>query len=202
MNKLLLIDTFYFLHRSFHAYPRDLQNSKGEPTGMLLGFTQSILDSISELTPTHIACGWESEDQPSFRMALYPMYQANRVPGDPEDVELFRSQLPNVIKIIEAFNIPRLVQSGFEGDDVIGTAAAIGSKDANVVISTSDQDILQLINDKINVYRPARPPYVKKELFDKVKFMQKYGFKPSQMIDYKALRGDPCYNNYGYSDEV
>lgn len=194
MNKLLLIDTFYFLHRSFHAFPKDMQNSSGEPTNMVFGFTQTLLDSISELNPTHIACGWESEDQPSFRKELFPEYQANRVPGDPEDVELFRKQLPRVIQIIEAFNIPRLVVNGFEGDDVLGTAATLASTEANVVISTSDQDLLQLIDGNVSVFRPARPQYVKKQVFDASAFIDKYGFNPDRMIDYKALRGDPSDN--------
>jgi len=193
-NKLLLIDTFYFLHRSFHAYPKDLKTTSGEHTNIAFGFSQALLDSITELAPTHIACGWESEEQPSFRKELYADYQMTRVAMEDEDHEIFYNQLDRVIEIIEAFNIPRLMQNGFEGDDVLGTAATIASKEADVIISTSDQDLLQLINDKISVFRPARPPFVSKMLFDKEKFIEKYSFEPKQMIDYKALRGDPSDN--------
>ena len=190
-DKLLLLDTFYFLHRSFHAYPKDLVASTGEHTNIVFGFASSLLESILTLNPTHIACGWESEDQPSFRKELYPLYQFARVSMEPEDDHIFKEQLPLVIEVIEAFNIPRLTQNGFEGDDVLGTASAVASKDLDVVISTADQDLLQLINDKIFVYRPARPPYIKSELFDEEKFKEKYTFEPKLMIDYKALRGDP-----------
>ncbi|OGC47497.1 hypothetical protein A2713_00195 [candidate division WWE3 bacterium RIFCSPHIGHO2_01_FULL_35_17] len=190
-NKLLLLDTFYFLHRSFHAYPKDLIASNGEHTNIVFGFASSLLDSILTLNPTHIACGWESEDQPSFRKELYPLYQFSRVSLEPEDDHIFKEQLPRVINLIEAFNIPRLTENGFEGDDVLGTASTIASKDLDVVISTADQDLLQLISDKILVFRPARPPYIKSELFDFEKFKEKYGFEPKLMIDYKALRGDP-----------
>lgn len=191
LNKLLLLDTFYFLHRSFHAYPKDLKSTTGEYTNIVFGFASSLLDSILTLNPTHIACGWESEDQPSFRKELYPLYQFSRVSMEPEDDHIFKDQLPRVIELIEAFNIPRLSESGFEGDDVLGTASEVASKDLDVVISTADQDLLQLINDKVFVYRPARPPYIKSELFDAEKFKEKYTFEPKLMIDYKALRGDP-----------
>ena len=190
-DKLLLLDTFYFLHRSFHAYPKDLVSSTGEHTNIVFGFASSLLDSILTLNPTHIACGWESEGEPSFRKELYPLYQFSRVSLEPEDDHIFKEQLPLVIEVIEAFNIPRLTQNGFEGDDVLGTASEIASKDIEVVISTADQDLLQLINDKIFVFRPARPPYIKSELFDAEKFKEKYTFDPILMIDYKALRGDP-----------
>ena len=190
-NKLLLIDTFYFMHRSFHGFPKDFATSTGIHTNISFGFAQALLNSITEFNPTHIACGWESEELPSFRKTLFEDYQKDRVPMDEEDAEIFREQIPWVIKIIDAFNIPRLTANGFEGDDALGTAAAIASKDAEVIIATSDQDLLQLIDDHIKVYRPARPPFVKKELFDCQTFEEKYGFKPKQMIDYKALRGDP-----------
>ena len=193
-NKLLLIDTFYFLHRSFHAYPMDLKTSSGEHTNIVFGLAQTLLDSISYHNPTHIACGWESEGQPSFRKVLYPKYQANRIPGDPQDEKIFYDQFPRVIQLLTVFNIPRIVEEGFEGDDVLGTVATHGSEDADVIISTSDQDLLQLITDRIKVYRPSRPPYVKRELFDADKFKEKYGFEPIRMIDYKSLRGDPSDN--------
>lgn len=190
-DKILLLDTFYFLHRSFHAYPKNLKSATGEYTNIVFGFASSLLDSILSLNPTHIACGWESEDQPSFRKELYPLYQFSRVSMEPEDDHIFKDQLPRVIEVIEAFNMPRLTQNGFEGDDVIGTATEIASKRIDVVISTADQDLMQLINDKVFVYRPARPPYIKSELFDTEKFIEKYTFEPKLMIDYKALRGDP-----------
>ncbi len=194
-KRLLLIDTFYFLHRSFHAFPQDFQTSKGEPTGMVYGFTQVLLNSILDLSPTHIACGWESEELPSFRKELYAEYQATRIPAEPEAEKLFWDQVPRIEQIIEAFNIPRIWSNGFEGDDVLGTMAYKGAEQsAYVIISTADQDMLQLINDKVFVFRPAKPPFVRKTIFDKETFIEKYGFEPKQMIDYKALRGDPSDN--------
>lgn len=193
-EKLLLIDTFYFMHRAFHAYPKDLQNSRGEYTNIVFGLAQSLMDAISEHAPTHIACGWESEELPSFRKELYGDYQKTRVEMEPDDLQVFSGQFSRIIELLEAFNIPRITANGFEGDDVLGTVATLASREVEVIIATSDQDLMQLINDRIKVYRPARPPFVSKEIFDEAKFVEKYGFEPIQMIDYKALRGDPSDN--------
>ncbi len=193
-NTLLLMDTFYFLHRSFHAYPLDLKNSKGLHTNIIYGFTLSLLDSMLELSPTHIACGWESEELPSFRKELYPLYQATRISLEPDEEMIFGEQLPYVIKMINAFNIPRYTQNGFEGDDVLGTIASKASNEAKVIISTTDQDLTQLINDRISIFKPARGRFIQKEVIDKDVFKEKYKFESSQMIDFKALKGDPSDN--------
>lgn len=194
--KLLILDTFYLLHRSFHAYPLDMQTSNGENTNVLFGFAQSVIKSILDFKPTHIVCAWESEDQPSFRKELYPQYQAHRVLADTEEEIVFRNQVSKVASFIEDFNIPRIFENGFEGDDAIGTIAKHNSLEpsAEVIIYTADKDMLQLIDDNIKVYRPSMPPFVKSKLFDVQNFKDDYGFDPSFMIDYKSLRGDPSDN--------
>ena len=194
MDKLLIVDTFYFLHRSFHSYPLTLTNSKGEHTNITFGFSQSIMDLIEYIEPTHIVCAWESEDQPSFRKALYPKYQITRAQLEPIEDKIFSDQLPRVIEILKAFNIPRFTQNGFEGDDIIGTMADLASREMDVVIATADQDMIQLVNDKIMVYRPSRLPFIHEEHFTPERVKEKYGFDPIHMIDYKALRGDPSDN--------
>jgi len=188
---LLIIDTFYFLHRSFHAYPLELKNSKGEYTNISFGFAQTLMDLVEKLTPSHIICGWESEDQPSFRKELYPKYQLNRVKGTPLEEEIFSSQFPRIIEMIDAFNIPRVTQNGFEGDDVIGTVAKMADDQTDVVIATSDQDMIQLVDERVSLYRPARLPFIPEMTFTPKTVLEKYGFTPIQMIDYKSLRGDP-----------
>jgi DNA polymerase-1 len=193
-NRLLLIDTFYFLHRAFHSFPKEFMNSKGLHTNILFGFTKALLDSIVEFNPTHIVCGWESEELPSFRKTLYPDYQKNRIAMELDDERIFSEQIPWVVKILDCFNIPRITHNGFEGDDAVGTVACMASKDADVIIVSSDQDMLQLVTDKIKVFRPGRPPFIPKQLFDEQAVVDKYTFTPVQMIDYKALRGDPSDN--------
>jgi len=205
--KLLIIDTFYFLHRSFHAFPIDMQNSKGEHTNVLFGFTQSFLNAVLKFKPTHVICAWESEDQPSFRKTLYPKYQIHRKSGDPEEEMIFKDQIPKVAKLLEIFNIPRIFENGFEGDDIIGTISKKFSviSDSEIIIYTSDKDMLQLLDTNINVFRPASPPFVKSQLIDESAFSSNYGFSPKLMVDYKALRGDPSDNIpgvYGIGDKT
>lgn len=194
MSKLLIVDTFYFMHRSFHAYPQDFMNSKGEHTNITFGLAMSLMDLIEELEPSHIVCAWESEEQPSFRKELYPQYQITRAQMEPIEEKIFQDQIPRVIELIESFNIPRFTENGFEGDDLIGTMATIASKEMDVVIATSDQDMIQLVNDKISVFRPGRQPFIPKMTFTPTTVFEKYGFEPIKMIDYKALRGDPSDN--------
>lgn len=191
---LLIVDTFYFLHRSFHAYPLDLKNSKGEYTNISFGFAQSIIDLINKIKPSHIICGWESEEQPSFRKELYPQYQITRAQLEPIEEKVFSRQFPRVIQLIDAFNIPRITENGFEGDDVIGTIAKRASKEIDVIIATADQDMIQLVDEKISLFRPGRPPFIPEALFTPESVIEKYSFTPIQMIDYKALRGDPSDN--------
>jgi len=206
--KLLIIDTFYFLHRSFHAFPIEMQTSKGEHTNVIFGFTQSLLNAILQFNPTHVVCAWESEDQPSFRKALYPKYQINRKSGDPEEEMIFKDQIPKVATLLKELNIVRLFENGFEGDDIVGTISKKFSEEdpaSEIVIYTADKDMLQLVDNNISVFRPSSPPFIKSKLVDEKTFFEDYGFSSKQMIDYKALRGDPSDNIpgvYGIGDKT
>lgn len=193
MSKLLILDTFYFMHRSFHGYPKDLKNSKDQYTGMTFGLAKAIFEIIKEINPTHMICAWESEELPSFRKTLYPDYQKTRMKMEPDDEMIFSGQFPYIIKLLDVFNIPRITSNGFEGDDVLGTMAVMAADKMDVVISSSDQDLMQLINDKITIFRPANA-FAQRAYFNPVTFKAKYGFEPEKMIDYKALRGDPSDN--------
>lgn len=194
--KLLIIDTFYFLHRSFHAFPNEMRNSEGDRTNVLFGFTQSFLNAVLQFKPTHVVCAWETEDQPSFRKTLYPQYQIHRKSGDTEEEMIFKDQIPKVAELLKTFNIPRIFENGFEGDDIIGTIARKAKEinNSEVIIYTADKDMLQLVDDQVTVFRPSSPPFVKSKLVDKSSFIEEYEFNPEYMIDYKALRGDPSDN--------
>lgn len=193
-KKLLIIDTFYLMHRSFHAYPTTLTTSKGEVTNMTFGFASSLVDLLATFNPDYLVCSWETIEQPSFRQGLYNSYQLNRMYGDPEEEQIFARQIPRIKDIINAFNIKIFQADGFEGDDVIGTLARNLEEKLDVVIYTADQDMLQLVDDHISVYRPAKPPFLPSKLFNPTEVISKYSFSPITMIDYKALRGDPSDN--------
>ena len=188
MKKLILIDSNALIHRSFHAIP-PLNTKSGELINAVYGFSSILLRVINELRPDYIAAAFDLT-APTFRHIEYEAYKATR-PKAPD--ELY-NQIPRAKQILEELNIPILEKEGFEADDIIGTLAKKFTKNGvETLVITGDLDTLQLVNGKIKIYTP------KKGLSDPITYGEKevkerYGLKPSQMIDYKALRGDPSDN--------
>jgi len=188
MARLILIDSNALIHRSFHAIP-PLTTRKGELINAVYGFTSILLRVIKELSPDYIAATFDLA-APTFRHIEYDGYKAKRVKAPDELYE----QIPRAKEVLKAFNIPVLEKEGFEADDIIGTVAKkLGKGDVEVLIITGDLDTLQLVEDNIKIYT------MKKGITDTIIYGEKeveerYGLKVSQMIDYKALRGDPSDN--------
>ncbi|OGZ32091.1 MAG: hypothetical protein A2V69_01335 [Candidatus Portnoybacteria bacterium RBG_13_40_8] len=188
MKKLVLIDSNALIHRSFHALP-PLTTRSGELVNAVYGFSSILLRVINELKPDYIAAAFDLA-APTFRHIEYDQYKAKR-PKAPD--ELYE-QIPRAKEILQAFSIPILEKEGFEADDVIGTLAKKFTREGvETMIITGDLDTLQLVNNKIKIYT------MKRGLSDTVIYGEKevkerYGLKPEQMIDYKALRGDPSDN--------
>ncbi len=190
MNKLLLIDGNAILHRAYHALPKTLTTTDGEPINAVYGFVSMLLTLISDLKPTHIAIAFDRKE-PTFRHKEFKKYQSHRPETDKELIGQFAKSRD----VVDAFSIPFYDKKGFEADDVIGTIAKKARLD-KVIIVTGDKDILQLVDNEIKVYMPIRglkeaQMMGKKEVFDKL------GVKPEQIIDYKALVGDPSDNYPG-----
>jgi len=188
MKKLILIDANALVHRAFHALP-PLTTRKGELTNAVYGFSSVLIRVINELKPDYMAAAFDLA-APTFRHIEYEDYKAKR-PKAPD--ELY-AQIPRTKEVLNAFGIPVLEKQGFEADDIIGTMAKrYTHKEIDILIITGDLDTLQLIDKNIRVYTPKRG------LSDTVIYGEKevenrYGLKVSQMIDYKALRGDPSDN--------
>jgi len=188
MKKLVLIDANALVHRAFHALP-PLTNRKGELTNAVYGFSSVLIKVINELKPDYMAAAFDLA-APTFRHIEYEGYKAKR-PKAPD--ELYE-QIPRTKEVLGVFGIPVLEKEGFEADDIIGTVAKkYTNKKIDILIITGDLDTLQLIDDNIRVYT------MKKGLSDTIIYgdrevEERYGLKVSQMIDYKALRGDPSDN--------
>lgn len=189
-NTLLLVDGNALLYRAYHAFPKELTDPHGNPIGAVYGFSRVLLSTLKTLKPTCVAVCFDLSG-PTFRHKKYPEYKANRSKM-PEDLAM---QIERTHQVVEYLEFPIYTAEAYEADDVIGTLArqVVENGDTEVTILTGDQDILQLINDQVSVYSPASPPK-SPTLFTPKKFEEKYGFKPSQMIEYKALRGDPSDN--------
>lgn len=187
-EKFVIIDGNALIHRAFHALP-PLTTTSGEVVNAVYGFTSILLKVLKEIKPDYIAATFDLA-APTFRHEEYEEYKATRVKAAQE----LYDQIPRVKDVVRAFNIPIFEQEGFEADDLIGTVAQkLKNRDIETIIVTGDMDTLQLVDDHTSVYT------LKKGLGETTTFgpkevEERYGLKPDQMVDYKALRGDPSDN--------
>ncbi|MCX6800418.1 MAG: DNA polymerase I [Candidatus Falkowbacteria bacterium] len=188
-EKLMIIDGNALIHRSFHALPPTMQTKDGTVVNAVYGFVTTLLKAINDMKPDYIALTFD-EKGPTFRHLEYTEYKAHR---EKQPDELY-AQIPLIKQMVEAFNIPIYSQSGLEADDLIGTITHTISNEIEKIILTGDMDTLQLVNDHTKVYAMSRG-ITESIIYDEAKKKKKYsGLGPDQMIDYKALRGDPSDN--------
>ncbi|HWQ55880.1 MAG TPA: DNA polymerase I [Bryobacteraceae bacterium] len=188
--KLFLIDSFGFIFRAYHARARSgappMRTSGGFSTEAIYIFNNMLRKLGKEHRPEYVAAVFES-GAPVRRMEEFADYKANRTEMPPD----LGDQIPQIRRILEAMRIPILEYPGFEADDVIGTIAKRAEADGmDVVIVSSDKDMLQLVNDHVYMLDPA-----KDDLFydaDKVKAFM--GVPPGAVPDLLALKGDAIDN--------
>jgi DNA polymerase-1 len=194
-KRLVLLDAHAILHRAYHALP-EFSSSKGEPTGALYGLSAMLIKIIADLKPDYLIAAYDLP-KPTYRHEAFKDYKAGRAKADPELV----SQMRRSRDVFTAFNIPIYDKEGFEADDIIGTIVekltAKSQKlkaDVDIVIASGDMDTLQLVSDdKVRVYT------LKKGIKDTIIYNEKgvierFGFGPELLPDYKGLRGDPSDN--------
>ena len=184
MTDLVLIDGSSYLYRAFHALP-SLTNSQGEPTGALHGVLTMILKLLRDEQPAHVAVVFDAPGK-TFRDDMFADYKANRPPM-PDDL---RSQVQPILDAVAAMGLPLLRIEGVEADDVIGTLCAQAeTKGLNVLVSTGDKDLAQLVTDKVTLINTMNDSRMDR---DAVK--TKFDVYPEQIIDYLALVGDSSDN--------
>ncbi|HDL4217144.1 TPA: DNA polymerase I, partial [Mannheimia haemolytica] len=183
-NPLVLVDGSSYLYRAFHAFP-PLTNRLGEPTGAMYGVLNMLKSLISQVNPSHIAVVFDAKGK-TFRDELFKQYKSHRPPM-PDDL---RPQIEPLHRIIKALGIPLISIEGVEADDVIGTLAVQAAKDGkDVLISTGDKDMAQLVNDHIMLINTMN-----NTLLDREGVIEKYGIPPELIIDFLALMGDSADN--------
>ena len=183
-QRLFLIDGFSNIFRAFYAI-RNLSNSKGEPTNAVYGFVQMLRKLLREDNPELVGVALDVSGE-TVRSEKFEDYKANRAPM-PEDL---RPQVPWIRKAIEAHNIPILEEPRYEADDVLGTlakkAAAAGY---DVVLVSSDKDLMQLVDEHVSLYHTGRD-----KLYSPATVEEDFGVPPERVVDVLALKGDAVDN--------
>jgi DNA polymerase I len=190
---LVLLDVHAILHRAYHALP-DFASSKGEPTGALYGLCLMLFKIIEDFKPDYIA-GCFDLPKPTYRHEAYDGYKAGRKKTDGELV----SQIIRSRDVFKAFSIPQYDKEGFEADDMLGTIVEQmkDKKDLEIIIASGDMDTMQLIEgDRVKVFT-LRKGVKDTVVYGEKEVLERFGFKPVQLTDYKGLRGDPSDNIIG-----
>ena len=191
VKKLFLLDGFALIYRAYFAFAQNPRvNSRGLDTSAIFGFTNTLNEVIRKENPSHIAVVFD-RSTPTKRHIEYPEYKANRQ----EMPEGIRDALPYIDKLLDAFNIPKLYQDGFEADDVIGTLAKKAEqKGYTTYMMTSDKDFAQLVTENTFMYRPGnkwRPTTI----WGVSEVLEKFNIKRvDQVIDFLGMMGDSADN--------
>ncbi len=188
---LYLIDGHALAYRMYFALTagggsQRWQTSSGEPTAGTYGFARELLRILEQEKPEYIAVAFDTGK--TFRDEIYPQYKGTRAKM-PDDL---RPQIERIRQLVDAFNIPRLEMEGYEADDVLGSAARqVAEQGLGVKIVTGDRDLLQLVNERTAVYLAGDD---KNYVTPKDVIASKFGVRPEQVVDYKALVGDASDN--------
>ncbi len=193
-KKLVLLDVHAILHRAYHALP-EFESSKGEPTGALYGLCTLLIKLVKDLKPDYIVACFDLPE-PTLRHEAYKEYKGTRKKiDDALIVQLERSK-----DVFKAMNIPLYSSPGFEADDMLGTIVeTLKKKDLDIVIASGDMDTMQLINgEKVTVYT-LKKGIKDTIIYDEKGVIERFGFVPELLPDFKGLRGDPSDNIIGIS---
>ncbi|MBK1701948.1 DNA polymerase I [Thiococcus pfennigii] len=181
---LILVDGSSYLFRAYHALPK-LTNSRGEPTGALVGVLNMLRKLIDAHRAERIAVIFDAPGK-TFRDDLYPAYKANRPPL-PEDL---RAQIEPLHAVVRAMGLPLVVVPDVEADDVIGTLATRAAEAGlDTLISTGDKDLAQLVGEQVTLVNTMSDT-----LFDRAAVQAKFGVAPERIVDLLSLTGDSVDN--------
>jgi len=186
---LVLVDGHALAYRSYFAFAgAPLRNSRGEETGAVYGFVNTLLSLLNKQAPAYLAVAFDSRE-PTFRHERFGEYKAHR----PQTPEGLLRQLPVMFAALDAMRIARLEAPGFEADDIIATLARRWKQRVPVLVVSGDKDLLQLVDERVHVIRPGKGAVLENEL-DPAELVRQTGLRAEQVVDYLALVGDATDN--------
>jgi 5'-3' exonuclease len=201
----MLLDTASLYFRAFYGVPDSFRAADGTPVNAVRGLLDFISRLVATYSPSHLACCWDNDWRPAWRVKLIPSYKAHRVAGAGQTVvaEMAASsdtsgeqapddlavQVPFILAVLESLGIAVVGKDGYEADDVLGTLASTSPMPVDVV--TGDRDLFQLVDDA----RPVRVLYIARgvgnhEQVDEAWVRARYGIPSSAYVDYAIMRGD------------
>ena len=189
-RRLYLVDGSGYIFRAYHALPPLTRKSDGLPIGAVAGFCNMLWKLLVDMraapdAPTHLAVVFDHSEK-TFRNNLYADYKAHRPPA-PEDLI---PQFPLVREATRAFGVPSLELAGYEADDVIAAyACAVRDEGGEVVIVSSDKDLMQLVGERVSMFDPMKSLRIGPE-----QVFEKFGVTPDKVVDVQALCGDSVDN--------
>ncbi len=186
-KRLIIIDGHSLLYRAFHALP-PLTNKNGQLTNAVYGFLLILFRAIKDVQANYVVACFDTK-KPTFRHKQFAEYKAGRAKM-PDGIA---SQMPIMKNVLESFGVPIFEKEGFEADDLVATISQKVKADAQVFILSGDLDNLQLVDEKIKVYTMGKG--IKESvIYDEARVMERFGVRPNQMNDFKALTGDNSDN--------
>ena len=196
-QRLMLLDTASLYFRAFFGVPDTMRSPDGHPVNAVRGLLDFITRLVGDYQPTHLACCWDNDWRPQWRVDLLPSYKAHRVvaarPGPTPDVEEvpdpLETQIPIIVAALEALGIAIVGADGYEADDVIGTLATGAGMPVDIV--TGDRDLFQLVDDEaqVRVLYIARGVGRHERVTDDW-VVEKYAVHARQYADFATMRGD------------
>lgn len=187
----LLIDANALIHRAWHALP-PLKAPDGRIVNAVYGFSSVLMNILKSEHPDYLAVCWDTPE-PTYRHEAKPEYKAHRV----EQPQEFYDQFPLVKEVVEAFGAMNVELPGYEADDLLGTfATRLAEEGVMVTLLTSDKDVWQMIGPNVRVMA-FKKGVSETVIYDEAMLKEVTGLTPSQIIDFKALRGDASDNLKG-----
>ncbi len=201
----MVFDTASLYFRAFHGVPSSLRAPDGTPTNAVRGLLDMLARLIDQYRPTRVACAWDNDWRPPWRVALIPSYKLHRLAGQPAGIvgaggvgarsgqseeapADLRAQLPIIVEVLDAAGVPVVGVDGYEADDVLASMARQSAVPTLVV--TGDRDLFQLATGDTRVVYVGKG-VAKHELVDSAWVAERYGVPAEHYADFAVLRGDP-----------